>query len=39
MFTNFPATPHVPAIPISYRIFYTVGNITLNSLNFIWFKA
>ncbi|CEH17340.1 uncharacterized conserved protein [Ceraceosorus bombacis] len=39
MNVNFPATPHVPPIPISYRVFYTLGNITLNSLNFIWFRA
>ena len=39
MEVNFPAVPHVPAIPMSYRVYYTVGNITLNTLNFVWFRA
>lgn len=36
---NFPASPHVPAIPLGLKAFYSIGNITLNTLNFIWFRA
>lgn len=36
---NFPASPHVPAIPLHIKLFYSVGNVVLNTLNFIWFKA
>lgn len=36
---NFPATPHVPAIPLPIKLFYSIGNVTLNTLNFIWFRA
>ncbi|CAO1624661.1 unnamed protein product [Parajaminaea phylloscopi] len=36
---NFPAHPHVPAIPLHIKLFYSVGNITLNTLNFVWFRA
>lgn len=36
---NFPAQPHVPAIPLGIKLFYSIGNVTLNTLNFIWFKA
>ncbi|CAO1621789.1 unnamed protein product [Sympodiomycopsis kandeliae] len=39
MATNFPSTPIVPAIPIGLRLFYSIGNVTLNTLNFIWFRA
>lgn len=39
MHVNFPAKPHSPAIPLHIHIFYTVGNVVLNSLNFIWFRA
>lgn len=36
---NFPAHPHVPAIPLGIKLFYSIGNVTLNTLNFLWFKA
>ena len=38
-FVNFPSQPHVPAIPLHIKLFYSIGNVTLNSLNFIWFRA
>ncbi|UZJ55206.1 hypothetical protein CBS101457_004526 [Exobasidium rhododendri] len=38
-FVYFPSKPHYPPIPTHIKIFYTVGNLTLNTLNFIWFKA
>lgn len=37
--TNFPAKPIVPAIPLGLRLFYSIGNVTLNTLNFVWFRA
>lgn len=39
MLVHFPAKAHSPAIPLHIKTFFTVGNITLNSLNFIWFRA
>ncbi|KAK0542286.1 hypothetical protein OC846_006682 [Tilletia horrida] len=35
----FPPTPHVPPLPAHVKYFYLIGNITLNSLNFFWFRA
>ncbi|PWN24578.1 hypothetical protein BDZ90DRAFT_247354 [Jaminaea rosea] len=36
---NFPQHPHVPAIPLGLKVFYSVGNVVLNTLNFVWFRA
>ncbi|KDN50857.1 DUF887-domain-containing protein [Tilletiaria anomala UBC 951] len=36
---NFPDVPQNPPLPMHIRAFYSVGNLTLNSLNFIWFRA
>lgn len=36
---NFPPAPHVPPIPLGLKLFYSVGNVTLNTLNFVWFRA
>lgn len=36
---NFPSQPHVPAIPVHIKVFYSVGNVVLNTLNFVWFRA
>ncbi|PWN48961.1 DUF887-domain-containing protein [Violaceomyces palustris] len=38
-FVVFPATPHSPPLPKYIAIFYMVGNVTLNCLNFFWFRA
>lgn len=38
-FVHFPPKPHYPPIPVGIKIFFTVGNVLLNTLNFIWFKA
>lgn len=38
-FCNFPSTPHYPPIPTYIRLFYSIGNVTLNSLNFVWFRS
>jgi hypothetical protein len=38
-FVFFPPKAHYPPIPVHIWIFYSVGNIILNTLNFIWFKA
>lgn len=32
-------TVHLPPIPLFIKCFFVVGNVTLNSLNFIWFRA
>jgi len=39
LFVHFPSKPHNPPIPFGIKTFYTVGNVILNSLNFIWFRA
>lgn len=39
MHVNFPVKAHSPRIPLHIHIFFTVGNVVLNSLNFIWFRA
>jgi hypothetical protein len=38
-FVYFPPKPHNPPIPTHIKTLYTVGNLVLNSLNFIWFRA
>ncbi len=30
---------HSPPLPTGVRLFYSIGNVTLNCLNFIWFRA
>ncbi|KAK0522000.1 hypothetical protein OC835_006715 [Tilletia horrida] len=35
----FPPAPHVPPLPAHVKYFYLIGNVTLNSLNFFWFRA
>lgn len=37
MHTNF--VQHTPPIPISIKLFFMIGNVTLNCLNFFWFRA
>lgn len=32
-------TPHTPPIPLGIKFFFCTGNVVLNSLNFIWFRA
>lgn len=34
-----PTVPHSPAIPTHLLLFYGIGNVTLNFLNFFWFRA
>lgn len=36
---HFPSKPHYPPIPFHIKAFFTAGNLVLNSLNFIWFRA
>ena len=36
---NFPAVSPSPPLPIYIRVFYSIGNVTLNTLNFVWFRA
>jgi hypothetical protein len=38
-FVFFPPKAHYPPIPVHIWIFYSVGNVILNTLNFIWFRA
>lgn len=39
MFVYFPSKPHNPPIPFHIKAFYTTGNLILNTLNFVWFRA
>lgn len=39
MLVHFPSKPAYPSIPLHIKIFFTTGNVVLNSLNFIWFRA